>query len=197
MSQKFPFVFNASQTLSETPGDMDATWFVSQQRSSGESVGCYLRRFFLPGQGRMPSSSASPISSSSRRCRSCVPDGSSSSSNQISATVWSHCFRCLASSSRLPPRAQSPNQTSASISSGLPQAIPARRRAATDASGKGAEAEPKPWPHAKPWIARRIGLCLAQLRQRRMAHAPKSRSASLSPYLMRRQVLRDHQSRQD
>jgi hypothetical protein len=38
MSQKFPFVFKASQFLPAAPRDMDATWFFSQPRSEMASL---------------------------------------------------------------------------------------------------------------------------------------------------------------
>ena len=77
----------------------------------------YLLRLF-PGQGRIPSSSASPNSCSSHSWRSRTGGGTSSSSNQSRVIVWSHRPRCRASSSKIPPRSQSVNHKSASTSSG-------------------------------------------------------------------------------
>ena len=101
---------------------------------------CYRRRF-LPGQGRIPSNSAKPNSSSSLLRRSIIGDGTSSSSSQSNATVWSHCLRYRASSKRMPPRSQSVNQMSASISAGPSCVAPARALSATDPFGKGTRGE--------------------------------------------------------
>src|SRR5258706_12041956 len=89
---------------------------------------------------------------------------------------------CLASSSRLPPRAQSLNQTSASISSGLSQAIPARHRAAADASGKGARSGTQALASRK--TVDRAAYLILPCSARTNAHGALANVAKLEPVAM-------------